>query len=314
MKKIIISICLITLLLNLSACKQNGIGTVPSTPEAVTEDNETESDVADSAVVLPSFTLDTLPVIQANTACQPLAARLIREMTGCTEDEAYEHVEPAKTATAMYSLNGNDKTEPVLLLTYMNYEWDEYPQLERTAIGRDGLIFITNSDNPVDNLTTQQVFDIYTGAVTNWSQVGGADMPITAYQRQTTSGAGGMLDRLILYGAPLTEAPSDLVASEMGELVTAVASYKNIGGAIGYSVYYYANFMFNQPDFKMISIDGVAPSNQTIADGSYKHTENFFAVIRPTEAQDSPARAIIEWLKTAPGRKLIAEAGYVGVK
>ena len=311
MKKTIVLLITATLLLSLIAgCSKDAPETNVVSDYVVSETSPTEPD----AVVLPSFTLDTLPVIQANTACQPLAARLIAEMAGCTEEEAYEHVSPAKTASAMYSLSNNEKSEPTLLLTYMNYEWDEYPELEKTAIGRDGLIFITNSDNPVNNLTTQQIFDIYTGAVTNWSQVGGADMPIIAYQRQTTSGAGGMLDRLILHGAPLTEAPGDLVASEMGELVTAVASYKNVGGAIGYSVYYYANFMFNQPDVKMISVDGVAPSNQTIADGSYKHTENFFAVIRPTEAKDSPVRTIIDWLKTDSGKKLIAEAGYVGVK
>ena len=101
----------------------------------------------------------------------------------------------------------------------------------------------------MDSLTVQQVKDIYSGAITNWKDVGGEDEPIIAYQRNSGSGSQSMMERF-MGDVPLADAPSNWVASGMGGLVSAVAAYDNRHGAIGYSFRYYVTDLVGDYDVK----------------------------------------------------------------
>ena len=76
----------------------------------------------------------------------------------------------------------------------------------------------------------------------------------------------------------MAKAPSERISGEMGEIIDAVAGYANSGNAMGYSVYYYLTTMYSAENIRMLAAAGVAPSSQTIADGSYLYTNDFFAV------------------------------------
>ena len=76
------------------------------------------------------------------------------------------------------------------------------------------------------------------------------------------------------------DAPRAYRPSEMRELIDELASYNNEGSALGYSVFYYASYMYQQPGLKMIAVDGVEPSDETIADGSYPLLNEFYVAIR----------------------------------
>ena len=97
----------------------------------------------------------------------------------------------------------------------------------------------------------------------------------------------------------------------MGELVDSLAAYNNSANAIGFSVYYYIDQMYSQPGLRLLSVDGVMPSNDTLADGSYPLCNDFYAVIRPDAAADSPERQLYDWLDTEAGQACIKKAGYV---
>ena len=97
----------------------------------------------------------------------------------------------------------------------------------------------------------------------------------------------------------------------MGELVDEVASYRNSASAIGYSVYYYVTEMYLREGVKLLAIDGVAPSNGTIASGEYPYTQYNYAVIRKDEKENSPARQLFDFLTTPEGKALMAAQGYV---
>lgn len=75
----------------------------------------------------------------------------------------------------------------------------------------DALVFLVNQSNPVDSLTADQVRDIYTGKITNWSQVGGDDVGIVPFQRNAGAGSQGAMERLVMGGQPMMEAPADYV-------------------------------------------------------------------------------------------------------
>ena len=163
----------------------------------------------------------------------------------------------------------------------------------------------------MDNLTGEQIVEIYSGKIRNWSRVGGRNAEIKAFQREQGSGSQAMMDKLVMKDTPMMDAPSYQQISGMGELLDVVRSYDNSGSALGYSVYFYVSRMNDLPDLQLVSIDGVAPSNSTIQDGSYPYVNDFFAAIRSDETGD--AKKICDWLQTKAGQELIQALGYVPV-
>lgn len=100
----------------------------------------------------------------------------------------------------------------------------------------------------------------------------------------------------------------------MGELVDSIAEYNNSANAIGFSVYYYIDQMYSKPGLRLLTVDGVTPSNETIADQSYPLCNEFYAAILQNSDADSPERRIYEWLSTDAGRSCIERSGYVAVQ
>ncbi|MDR1710987.1 MAG: substrate-binding domain-containing protein [Propionibacteriaceae bacterium] len=270
---------------------------------------------------MPTFTLETLPKIDGSTANIPLASLLVQRLTGCSEVDADAWIEFNSTPVAYSNLASDDpEWRPALLLAYEADSGtaqklkDSGVEIEKHPIGRDALVFLTNSSNKVDSVTTDQLRDIYSGKIKNWKKVGGADQEIVAYQRPEDSGSQALMRKLIMGDTKMAEAPTDFVTGEMSGLVEGVASYANTGNALGYSVYYYVTSMLAMPDIKLLAVDGVAPNADTIGSGEYPHINQFYAVVRADEPADSAARQIVAWLESDAGKALIAEAGYVGLK
>ena len=186
--------------------------------------------------------------------------------------------------------------------------------LDQKAIGRDALVFIVNEENPVQSLSQQQLRDIYAGKITNWKDVGGADLPIVAFQRREDSGSQTLFQKLLIQGGELMDAPTELAPTEMGGLVDSIAEYNNTANAIGFSVYYYIDQMYSKPGLRLLAVDGVTPSNETIADQSYPLCNEFYAAVRQDSGADTPERKVYDWLSTDAGRACIEKSGYVAVQ
>ena len=107
------------------------------------------------------------------------------------------------------------------------------------------------------------------------------------------------------------EAPTELAPASMGGLVDSIASYNNSANAIGFSVYYYIDQMYSQPGLRLLAVEDVTPSNDTIASQEYPLCNDFYAVIRASAAADSPERQVYDWLSTEDGVRCIEKAGYV---
>ena len=205
-----------------------------------------------------------------------------------------------------------DKIEDVT--AYVKKELEEAKvELESKPIGRDALVFIVNENNPVKSLTQQQLKDIYAGKITNWKDVGGEDLNIVAFQRGEDSGSQTLFKKLLIQDGELMDPPTELAPAAMGELVDSIAAYNNSANAIGFSVYYYIDQMYSQPGLRLLAVDDVTPSNDTIADESYPLCNEFYAVIHPDAAADSPERILYDWLDTDAGQDCIKKSGYVAV-
>ena len=283
--------------------------------EAGRSDTAAES-VSRSSDPCPAIPAEEYPKVDGSTATLPLSYALFQAATGEDEETAREAIRHNKTDSSYRQLSygGCD-----LVLAYEPSEEtrkyiEENASLLMKPIGRDALVFMVNRSNPVKSLTEEQIQAVYTGEITNWKELGGDNEEIAAFQRTPNSGSQTLMEKLVMKGIPMAKAPSYYYVSAMGELLDKVSSYNNQGNAIGYSVYFYARNMYSVPGLEFLSIDGVMPSNGTIQSGSYPYVNEFYAVIRDDEPEDSPARLLFDWLTSEGGQELIADTGYVPVQ
>ncbi len=265
----------------------------------------------------PQISVDDYPIVDGSTATLPLSYALMQAATGATPDVAQAAIAHSKTTESFYALVDNRAD---LLLVYepsqdaYDYASQMGVKLLVKPIGRDALVFLVNPANPVKSLTRDQLVDVYTGKAANWKDVGGENLPIVAYQRIENSGSQVMMEKQVMQGTPMMEAPKELRTDEMAELIDVVASYQDAPSAIGYSVYYYVHNMYSSANIRLLQVGGVAPENETIASGEYPFTQDFYAVIRADAPADSVQRKLYDWLTTEEGQALITGAGYVAVK
>ena len=294
----------------LTACNTGTADSPADSPAASVPDPDTP---------VPFLTEDEFPRLDGSTACIPLMAQMLADTAGMDLEEAQSSISVSTTAYAWESF-GLYNTDTKMLVVYeapdsVKEELEAANvQLEQKPIGVDALVFIVNEDNPVTDLTQQQLRDIYAGKITNWKDVGGQDLDIVAFQRRSDSGSQTLFQKLLIQDGPLMEAPTELAPTAMGELVDSIAEYNNSANAIGFSVYYYIDQMYSKPGLRLLAVDGVTPSNETIADQSYPLCNEFYAAILQDSAADSPERRIYEWLSTDAGRSCIEHSGYVAVQ
>ena len=262
----------------------------------------------------PAIDVGDYPVVDGSTATLPLSYLLMETATGVDEEAAKLSISHSKTTESFYALV-EGMADLLLVYEPSADAWELAEEsgvtLEFQPIGLDAPVFLINDGNPVDSLTHEEIVGIYSGKITNWSQVGGEDLDIVAYQRIENSGSQVMMKAQVMQDVEMMNAPTELRTSEMGELVDAIASYRNTANSIGYSVYYYIDNMYMKSGIKLLKVNGVEPTNATIASGSYPYRQPFYAVIRADAAEDAPARQLFDWLKTPEGRQLVEDAGYV---
>ena len=266
-------------------------------------------------------------IVDGSTATIPITAELLRQFYGYTDNKINQNqiVFHSTTHNAYmnliesgYKSDGiNAPIYPVSLI-FVTPPSDEEKQLAKnwnveldlTPMAKDGFVFITHKNNPVDSLTVEQIQDIYMGIITNWNQVGGEDLEIKAYQREENSGSQTAMEQMVMQGKTIQSPIGVKVHFGMGRLVDAVAEYENGPASIGYSYYYYINNLYKNENIKVIKINGTAPTNDNLISGAYPFSTNYFAVIRGDEPEDSPARKLRDFLITPQGQNLIAMAGY----
>lgn len=257
---------------------------------------------------------ENLPIMDGSTSAIPLEAGLKAELLGISYNEAKELVSHTKTHEAFERLlNGEaDLIFSVPISEEQHKTADEAGvKLNSVPVAKEGFVFVVNADNPVDTLTTQQIKDIYSGKITNWSEVGGKDLPILAYQRNTDSGSQNYMTEF-MGDTPLKEPESTYIATGMGGLMDAIAAYDNSEGAIGYSVYSYAAQMYaNANKVKFIAVDGVEPTKATMADESYPLSSCTY-IIYPDNA-DERTMDFVSWAASDEGQEAVLKSGYLPV-
>lgn len=283
----------------------------------VTENKKEDVQVSEE----PLFTKKNYPKVDASLATQPLTNAFIKNFV----DKNYDvnSIKYTNTHPAYVDLI-NGKTDLIVVTEPSKEELElakeKNVELEVIPVVKEGFVFYVNSKNKVDSLSLDQIRDIYSGKITNWSEVGGNDEKIVAYQRPENSGSQTGMLSLVMKDLKIMEAKKEDLIETMEEIINLVSNYDNEKQAIGYSYYYYATTMYNDIDeavangIKLLGIDGVKPNNDTIADGTYPLNTAYYIVIRKDEEENSNTRKLVDAMLSDRGQMVAKEAGYVPVK
>ena len=309
MRRIIAFALSLLLLLGLAACAKAPEPAPTEAPTATPEATPTPEQFR--------FTRENFPRLNGSTAMVPLGQAIASVMLGETREEVADLTNFSRTTQSYRELMWGQAD---LLISGAPPQgiYDEKEEAgvewEISLFAVDGLVFVVNESNPIDNLTTEQIQGIYSGKITNWKEVGGDDVEIVPFQRNEEAGSQTAMRKLVMGDIPLMEAPAEYVSGAMGDLVKVVASYNDSAAAIGYTVYYYAHDMKMADGLKIIAVDGVQPSAETIRSREYPFINDSYVVIKAGLPDDAPAKILYNWILSDEGQRLVAHEGYVSIR
>ena len=172
--------------------------------------------------------------------------------------------------------------------------------LKETVLAYDGIAIIVHPDNPVSDLSIEQIAKLYTGEITNWKDVGGKDAEVVLIGREAASGTRDGFES-ITGTKDKCQYRQELTST--GDVITAVSQNPD---AIGY-----ASLASIKDSVKALNVDGVTPSEATVKDGSYKVQRPFVLVTVEGKALSSAAQSFFDYATSPAAADIIAKAGAV---
>jgi len=258
-----------------------------------------------------TYKIAEMPRVDASLATQPLVTTLIKEFTKKNE----VNIEYTDTRSAYTKLIDNEidliiASEPSE--EEIAYAQEQGVDLEITKVVNEAFVFFVNKNNPITNLTISQIQDIYSGKTTNWSVLGGNDEIIKAYQSPTNSiSQEGMLS-FVMKDVDIRQPIKEEFIEAKAGTIEAIADYDNGISSIGYAYYYYANTIYQ--NIKLMKINGIEPTYETIRNETYPFISAYYIVIRKSEKNDSIIRQIVDEILSERGQLITKNAGYIPVK
>lgn len=270
-----------------------------------------------SDTVSVSFNKESYPRVDGSTATIPLSEAFAAELLSLKPEEAKKFIKHNTTHNAYVNL-----IEGKADIIFVTEPSTDELKLAKTAgidlevipIVKEAFVFLVNKENPVDTISVKQLQDVYQGKITNWKELGGQDKEIIPYQRPENSGSQTIMLNMVMKGLRIMDTPTELRPGGMAELIEVVAAYDNSDKALGYSVYYYANSMYNKETIKFVKVNGVQPNNENIKSDKYPFTSAYYAVLKKSEPEDSGARKLLAWILSDQGQKLAEKSGYVPLR
>ena len=174
-------------------------------------------------------------------------------------------------------------------------------------VARDGLSVYVNAGNPVKALNMDQLKLIFTGKITNWKELGGADAKIIVYSRENSSGTYVFFKEHVLKNADYTQRAQSMPGT--AAVVNAVAKEKH---SIGYGGAAYAKGIKVLPIKKDDSSVAIAPDLAHVQDGSYPLSRPLFFYTR--NRPDGDIKSLIDWVLSKEGQNIVTKVGYFPIK
>ena len=280
MKKIITFALAALLALSLAAC-----GSEPKTDDAAKTDDQTQTQLTGTVSTDGSTSMEK--VIGA------LSESYMTANSGVTVN--YNPTGSGSGITAV-----QEGTCDIGLSSRALKDEEKSAGLKETVLAYDGIAIIVHPDNPVSDLSIDQIAKLYTGEITNWKDVGGKDAEVVLIGREAASGTRDGFES-ITGTKDKCQYRQELTST--GDVIATVSQNPN---AIGY-----ASLSAVKETVKALSVDGVAPSEDTVKDGSYLIQRPFVLVTKDGVTLSPAAQAFLDYALSADAAPIIAQAGAV---
>ena len=281
MKKIIALLLTLMLTLSLAACGSN----------SNSNSNTDNSDNNDSAAVTGTVSTD------GSTSMEKVIGALGESFMAANEGVEFTYNPTGSGAGITAAQEGRCD---IGLSSRALKDEEKAGGLKETVLAYDGIAIIVNPENPVNDLTLDQIAKLYTGEITNWKDVGGNDAEVVLIGREAASGTRGGFES-ITGTKDKCQYRQELTST--GDVITAVSQNPD---AIGY-----ASLASIQDSVKALNVDGVTPSEATVKDGSYKVQRPFVLVTVEGKELTPVAQKFFDYITSPDAAAIIAKAGAV---
>jgi len=328
MKKQYIFILVLVIIISFCGCVSNAQSTE-------TETIELGIPVMSATAGIYGVNDENYPKIDGSTSTLPIVQAIHEVMY----KEGGIYPETASKTVPSYELLINGEVD-LILVPYASTDVLALAEqngvnLEFFPIALEALVFITPIENTVENITMEQVRDIYIHyGIKNWSELGGPDRNLIPICRNADSGSQAALDETVLNNEEIhPDIKKNYKEMTMDGMVVQVAFYHTVGSgvrsiiqdkkrdmnsyALGYTLYtwYIAETGMTGFDqyLRVLSFEGVEPNNDSIVDGSYPLSIKYYAVVRSDLSEEHSARSVIDFLQSEEGAKSINWKGLIPI-
>ena len=292
MKRIVsIALCLI-LALSLAACGQTAAPAATTAPAASAAPAATEAPATTAAAKL-SGTVAT----DGSTSMEKVIGALGEAFMEANPDTTFTY-NPTGSGSGIQAVQ--EGRCDIGLSSRALKDAEKEAGLTETVLAYDGIAMIVNPANPVEDLSLEQIADIYTGKITNWSEVGGNDSQIVLIGREAGSGTRGGFEEIV---GVVDACQYRQELSSTGDVITTVAQNPD---AIGY-----ASLAAVKDTVKALKVAGVAPTEATVKDGTYTIQRPFVLATKTGEKLNDVAQAFFDYATSADVGEIITAAGAV---
>lgn len=177
-----------------------------------------------------------------------------------------------------------------------------------TPFAQDAFVFVVNRYNFIDDLTTRQIRDIFSGKIKDWRDLGGFGK-IVALTRNRNSGSEELMREIVMAGRPVREDTHSMVIMTMQGVFNQLDVCST---AVGYTVWYYERYVAEGDMARVIGVDGVKPTRESIASGEYPFSYKTVLIRRkPKAGEGEKIEAFVRWMRGAEGRRFVRASQYV---
>ena len=264
------------------------------------------------------LTQNELPRIGCSAITKQLTSSILKNFT--QDENIADNVFDVDSTEEGFNKLIKDEVD-VLISTYptddiMTFAKANGVDLEITPIAKDGFVFFTNTNNKIDSLKVSDIQKIYTGQIKNWSEIGGENIDIKAFQHPENSPTQNEMISSVMKNLKIIDAPKDVFyAKKFGEINDLIATYDNTKCALGYSYYYETKMLYDTDGkinntIKILKLNGVMPDYDTIKNNDYPIISNYY-VIKNKKNQSESLNIFTDAVMSDRGKNVIKEAGYI---
>ncbi|GAA0085458.1 phosphate ABC transporter substrate-binding protein [Clostridium sp. CTA-7] len=239
--------------------------------------------------------------ISGSTSVGPLMEKLAEKYESDNKNISIEINQVGSSAGIKDTINGVSE----LGMSSRELKPEEAKEVKGTVIAYDGIAIITNKNNPIKNITLDEIKGIYTGKITNWKEIeGGKDAPIVVASREEGSGTRDAFQEIVKYKSE--ELRSDaMISNGNGGLKEMVAGNEN---AIGFVSFEYLDDKVN-----IVNVEGIEPNADLVKSGQYKISRPFLVLSKEGDLTED-GQKLIDFILSDAGQTIVKENKLIPVK